>query len=308
MCLVEDGLLGLNRPVQQYLPEFVGEGKEAVMVHHLLTHTSGLRDEDLDAYALARIRTGQVAAPEPVPGLGPFEFLHMRCFDSLHDAPLGKAPGAEMSYCSYGYCLLTEIVTRVAGQPADVFARERIFDPLGMTATSFTGLPAERLDCLVRRADEAPFASLNQPDMNGWRRGAGAAYSTALDLAVFTQTFLNGGGYGGARVLSRATIVQATRNQIPGIISHWAGEYFPEASWGYGWDVQGDKEVVQWSSLLSPAAFSHSGASMSVAWADPAYDLVGVYLSVLPRRISRWRRGDWQADLFANAVVASIVD
>src|SRR5262245_3166940 len=40
MLLVEDGLLGLNRPVREYLPEFVGEGKDAVMVHHLLTHTS----------------------------------------------------------------------------------------------------------------------------------------------------------------------------------------------------------------------------------------------------------------------------
>src|SRR5512140_1284303 len=43
MCLVEDGLLGLNRPVDEYIPEFTGEGKHAVLVHHLLTHTSGIR-------------------------------------------------------------------------------------------------------------------------------------------------------------------------------------------------------------------------------------------------------------------------
>jgi CubicO group peptidase (beta-lactamase class C family) len=52
MILVEDGLLGLNRPVQWYIPEFVGEGKDAVMVHHLLTHTSGLRDGELRAFEL----------------------------------------------------------------------------------------------------------------------------------------------------------------------------------------------------------------------------------------------------------------
>ena len=51
MLLVEDGLLGLQRPVSEYLPEFSGEGKQAVRVHHLLTHTSGLRDEDVDAHA-----------------------------------------------------------------------------------------------------------------------------------------------------------------------------------------------------------------------------------------------------------------
>ena len=41
MLLVEDGLLGLQRPVSEYLPEFSGEGKQAVRVHHLLTHTQG---------------------------------------------------------------------------------------------------------------------------------------------------------------------------------------------------------------------------------------------------------------------------
>jgi CubicO group peptidase (beta-lactamase class C family) len=47
MILVEEGLLGLNRPVRDYVPEFIGEGKDKVIVRHLLTHTSGLRDVDL---------------------------------------------------------------------------------------------------------------------------------------------------------------------------------------------------------------------------------------------------------------------
>src|SRR4029453_1086023 len=63
MLLVEDGLLGLQRPVSEYLPEFNGEGKQAVLVHHLLTHTSGLRDEDVDAHAAKK--RGVVAIPPP---------------------------------------------------------------------------------------------------------------------------------------------------------------------------------------------------------------------------------------------------
>src|SRR5262249_52720336 len=50
LILVEDGLLGLNRPVQEYLPEFQGEGKDRVLVHHLLTHTAGFEDDQLCAY------------------------------------------------------------------------------------------------------------------------------------------------------------------------------------------------------------------------------------------------------------------
>ena len=45
MLLVEDGLLGLNRPIRDYLPEISGAGTEDVLVHHLLTHTSGYNDE-----------------------------------------------------------------------------------------------------------------------------------------------------------------------------------------------------------------------------------------------------------------------
>src|SRR5205823_8893920 len=50
MCLVEDGALGLNRPVGEYVPEFTGDGKDAVLVHHLLTHTSGLTPESIGAH------------------------------------------------------------------------------------------------------------------------------------------------------------------------------------------------------------------------------------------------------------------
>jgi serine-type D-Ala-D-Ala carboxypeptidase len=312
MCLVEDGLLGLNRPVQEYVPEFVGDGKEAVMVHHLLTHTSGLRDEDLDAYVLARIRAGEVARPAPVPHLASDQFLARRCFDAVHDAPLSTAPGAEMSYCNYGYQLLALIVSRLSGVPAEQFVHQRIVEPLEMTSTSYRGLPPERRERLVRRAADAPGAAFDFPDLMpaNWV-GTGSAYGTALDLARLAQMFLNDGVYGGQRILSPASVREMTRNQIPGVSSTWEGEHFPEAGWGYGWGIQENKKGLRGGSLRSPSAFSLGGASMSLAWADPACDLVGVYLSVLPpprsAQAAPGRHGHWLADLFVNAAVASIV-
>src|ERR671930_1320141 len=65
MLLVEDGLLGLQRPVSDYLPEFSGAGKQAVMVHHVLTHTSGLRDADVFLHAETKRSTANVPLPEP---------------------------------------------------------------------------------------------------------------------------------------------------------------------------------------------------------------------------------------------------
>jgi CubicO group peptidase (beta-lactamase class C family) len=127
MLLVEDGLLGLQRPVSDYLPEFSGEGKQAVMVHHLLTHTSGLRDEDVNAHAAKK--RGVVAIPPPEATQHPWinEYLFLR-----YDVPLWKPPGVEMFYGNYNYDLLGEIVRRVSGQALADFARTRIFEPLGM--------------------------------------------------------------------------------------------------------------------------------------------------------------------------------
>jgi len=306
MCLVEDGLLGLNRPVQEYVPELVGEGTEAVMVHHLLTHTSGFKDAVLNAYAMKGVRSGRIASPPSLPGLQDDMFLAIRCFDAILDAPLSVAPGTEMSYCDYGYWLLAEIVTRVSGRPVDQLVQERILGPLGMASTSFAGVPAERLGRMVRRPPDAPFAWVNYPEVAASvQPGTGSAYASARDMAVFFQMFLNGGVYGGARILSPATVREMTRNQIPGLSAEWGGEFFPEAGWGYGLAIQGNKKASRDGSLLSPATFSHVGGGMNYAWADPALDLVGAYL--MPRWVSA-RRRETGVDLFVNAVTASVVE
>lgn len=308
MCLVEDGLLGLTRPVQEYVPEFVGDAKAEVMVHHLLTHTSGMRNADQDAYLRAAIGEGRIAAPEPLPYLRDDELLHMRCGDALLSAPLSTPPGQRMSYSNFGYRLLAEIVVRVSGQPVERFVQERILDPLGLTSTSYTGLPPERLDRLVRRARDVPWAIMNRPDLVAeFSWGYGATHSSGLDLATFSHLFLTGGVAGDRRVLSRASVAEMTRDQIPGLGGSWSGETFRSVSWGYGWSIQGDRKSPREGSLLSPSALVHTGIGMHLVWADPIYDLVGVYLSVAPRMATA-RKGDWCADLFLNATTAAIVD
>jgi CubicO group peptidase (beta-lactamase class C family) len=308
MCLVEDGLLGLNRPVQEYVPEFAGQGKEAVMVHHLLTHTSGLRDEDLNAYVLARVGAGVIPPPEPLPHLQPDEFAYLRCLDAAHDAPLWKAPGQEMSYCNYGYALLAEIVRRVSGGPLAHLAEARIFEPLGMQDTTY--VVPDALGCrIVRRPESAPFAGLlNGRELPEWVAGPGGVYSTAMDMARFGQIFLARGRSGDARILSPASVAEMTRDQVPGIGARFGEEVFPEASWGLGWDVHGNKKrAIRDASLYSPQAFGHGGAGGVGLWADPVYEVVGAFFSVvledLPNGLPKLCR-----DLFVNAVTAAVGD
>jgi CubicO group peptidase (beta-lactamase class C family) len=302
MILVEDGLLGLNRPVAEYIPEFTGEGKHAVMVHHLLTHTSGLRDEDLDVHAVSKGAAPMFSVGEHVlPRLAEY-------FPARYDAPLWKAPGVEMSYCSHGYELLGEIVRRVSGYSLADFARERIFAPLGMTDTSYA-LPAAKQGRVVRRASDAPDVVLDTPDYQYTPWASGAVFSTTLDMATFGQMFLNGGSYGETRILSPAAVAEMTRNQIPGISARYRDEpIFPEAGWGYGWDMLAKKKSLFFGSLYSPAAFEHSGSGGVCLWIDPGYDLVIVYFSVIPRNRPGEDLLDWRADLFTNAVTAAVTD
>jgi len=315
MILVEEGLLGLNRPVQWYLPEFVGQGKEQVCVHHLLTHTSGLRDEDW--FAHLEIDRATVEIPPPAPTMHPF--VHEWLFPA-YDMPLWKAPGTEMHYCTFNYELLGDIVQRVSGQSLADFTRERIFQPLGM-ADTFWGVPEALKLRLVRRAADEPHADV----LTQWKIGetpwaSAGACSTALDMAVFGQMFLNRGVYGGVRVLSPATVAAMTRNQIPGISSNWFGEYFPEASWGLGWDVHGPKKCLAEAEQLSSAgSFGHGGWGHVMLCVDPLYELAMVCFSVLswnglPADMRAARDpylADGKAhreDLFVNAATAAIVE
>ena len=312
MILVEDGLLGLNRPVLEYIPEFIGEGKDKVMVHHLLTHTSGLRDIDVDAHAKKKKSSVKIPPPEKT--------QHPRVYEYLfpgYDAPLWKHPGVEMSYSNYGYELLSEIVRRVSGRSLADFARERIFEPLGMEDTFYI-VPDSVRHRIVKRPADAPLAQpespgfedlpilkslyvgLNTQEHQDTPWSLGGVYSTAMDMTIFGQMFLNRGIYGETRILSPATVREMTRNQIPGIGVRFVDEFFPEASWGLGWDIHGDKKSLGAGSLHSSETFSHGGAGVVVLWIDPVYEIVGVYFSVMHQQIC--------FDLFMNAVTAAVVE
>ena len=188
MILVEDGLLGLNRPVSTYIPEFTGDGKSAVMVHHLLTYTSGIgKDHLVDAYvenkAMANI-------PPPAKEQHPqiHEFLWPR-----YDVPLSQPPGSEMVYSGFGIELLGEIVRRVSGKPLPIFARERIFEPLGMKDSHYA-LPNTLKSRLIKRPSYAPYADLSElvetESAIPW--ASRGMFSTAKDVAIFGQMFLSG--------------------------------------------------------------------------------------------------------------------
>jgi CubicO group peptidase (beta-lactamase class C family) len=307
MVLVDDGLLGLNRPVSSYIPEFRGEGKQHILVHHLLAHSSGIRDEDVDSRALMGRVMGSPSQDSPASRAGDDpapQHPDIRAYLELtYDKPLLRRPGTEMSQGHHTMELVGEIIRRVSGRTLPEFARERIFEPLGMKDTCFTLVDADRSRVIKRPATDAnPILDIFDANEVPW--ACISAYTSPRDMLILGQTFLNGGWFGDVRVLSRAAVSEMTKDQVPGLSAQYRDEIFPDASWGLGWNIHGMKRALGDGSLQSPQAYYQGNSGGPLVWVDPTYEIVGVYFSSSLRRIE----DEWPGDLFMNAVTASCED
>ena len=133
-------------------------------------------------------------------------------------------------------------------------------------------------------------------------------FSTARDIAVFGQMFLNGGTYGGVRILSRPAVAAMTRNQTPGIPVTLGPNIRKEASYGYGWFIRTHEKWKYWDgSLQSEGEFHHQGAGGVLLWVGPRDEIVGVYFSVDLAQTPNLEPL-WNADLFQNAITAAVED
>jgi CubicO group peptidase (beta-lactamase class C family) len=314
MQLAEDGLLGLNRPAKDYLPELSGDGTEDILVHHLLTHTSGYPWE-ADPLMLEHVERKVRAGFEPPPcPQGLHRAIH-RKLSLLWDAPRLAAAGEVMIYSTHNFELLGEIVRRASGRGLEELARERIFGPLGMRDSYYVVSESES-HRVVQRAPGLPLGDPFPPyEPAGSRHmqetpysGVGA-FSTPLDMTVFGQTFLDGGRYGEARILSSAAVAAMTRDQIAGVrarVLNW--EEVANASCGYGWLVTSPTKWRYFEGSLQPlGSFCHSGAGGSMLWIDRQHELVGAYFEVTTRVTEGWEFL-WNFDLFQNAITAALED
>jgi len=311
MMLVEDGLVAVCRPVREYLPEIEGEHAAELMVHHLLTHTSGYEDESAVMAGLRQVAAG--AVPEMPPYAHP---LHHLLLATLSTTPRLAQPGTEMIYGNFNYTLLGEIVKRVSGQPLEVFARERLFAPLGMNDTDYVVRDDQR-EKLVGRPPDAPLSQSIVDGIPGleseeWRRmpdGGGGVYSTARDIAIFGQMFLNRGTYDGARILSRLAVEEMIRDQVPGMGVKIRNMVKRQASYGYGWLVVADEAWRYFSSALPPrGTWWHTGMGGIRLQIDPENELVTAYLEVALEMTDDLEPPSWSSDRFNDALTSAVDD
>ncbi|MFI5311124.1 MAG: glycoside hydrolase family 3 N-terminal domain-containing protein [Gemmatimonadales bacterium] len=278
MQLVEQKRVDLDAPVQRYLPQWTGPGKEKVTVRRLLTHSSGL--------PAWRPIYKEADSPEAAMAL-------------VYATPLDTLPGVRMVYSDLGAILLGEIVRTVTGQRIDGWFAEHVARPLKLAETMFT--PSASLLPRIAPTEVDPWRQRhlrgevhdeNSSALGGVAGHAGL-FSTAHDLARIARLYLNHGTLDGARLFSAETIRQFTTVQDSTLSNR-----------ALGWETPTGQNSA--GHLMSRPAFGHTGFTGTSIWIDPTHDLFVILLTnrVNPTRantkITRVRQ------LLADAIVRTL--
>jgi len=273
MMLVDEGKISVDDPVEKYLPEFQGqmvkatdEGKSQaavgsqsapplvpashpILIREILSHTSGLPFKS----------SAQPGALDTMP--------LKEAVRSFAAEPLIFQPGTSYSYSNEGINTAARIIEVVSGMPYEKFMQQRLFDPLGMTDTTFWPNEEQisrlaetyKLDPATKDLMRVPIGQLTYP-LNDWQHRypmpAGGLFSTAVDVSKFCQMILNGGMLNGKRYISPAALHAMTSVENSGL---------GKVNYGFGW-------------MVSKNGFGHGGANKNAMDIDTTTGRIFVFM------------------------------
>lgn len=239
MQLVEQGKLDLDADVNQYLRAFKlpDTFAEPITLRNLMTHTPGLEDGGL-GYLLAKDADHLVSLEQTLMAHTP-----TRVRPPTRDY---GADGRNVSYSNWGTALAGYIVAGVSGMPFEDYVDQHVFQPLQMTGSTFHEPLPERLAphmATGHRFEKGRFEPHAFEFVHGFAP-AGSMTASAADMAKFMIAQLNGGAYGGGRILKPETVqLMQSRQFSPNPYVNGAGLGFYE-SWingrrtiGHGGDL-----------------------------------------------------------------------
>tara|TARA_B000000437_G_scaffold217521_1_gene195257 strand:- start:1381 stop:4299 length:2919 start_codon:yes stop_codon:yes gene_type:complete len=258
MNLIEENKLSLDDRVVDYIPEFKGRQekyftqKTGTTIRHLINHTSGL-----PPFKQYYLMDGNVQTR----------------MDSVMNTEPQRALNDTTIYSDIGLIVLGKIVEVAAKTTLDNYVDSVIFEPLGMKSTFFNP-PSKKINRIIPTENSRFHKKLirgfvhdeNAHSIGGVAGHAGL-FSTAKDLAIFSQMMLNGGRYGWKRIFIENTINNFTRrtNEIEG------------SSYGLGWDTPSGK--ASGGIYLSNDSFGHTGYTGTSLWIDRENQIIVILLT-----------------------------
>lgn len=239
MQLIERGVIGLDDPVNEYLPEAIrvpADGfAQPVLVRHLLTHTAGFEDSAL----------GHLFVRDPEKEMSLDDYL------ARHRPRRVRAPGTAAVYSNYSVALLGALVAHKSGMLFEDYIEQHVTGPLALTRTTFREpLPEgdpRRLDATLAADIAAGYRRENGAFVKGefeyiaHGAPAGGVSTTAADMARWMRVHLNAGELDGVRILGADSALRMReilfRNapDVPGIGYGFLTEnYGPYFAYGHG--------------------------------------------------------------------------
>lgn len=289
LMLHDDGLLDIDDPVQQYLPQFTDQPvlidasspdpdevrprQGDITLLRLLTHTSGLGSRNSSLYRNHNVFSYDQTLEEVV--------------DNAAALPLFEDPGTRYRYGLHAE-VLGRVIETVSGQPLPEFLQQRIFEPLGMTDTVFhvdesrsdrlatVYRPDENGDLQAHRMESVPVTDPRRLTS----AGVGLVSSTE-DFLRFSLLFLEEGRVNGEQLVSPDVIRLAAENAIPdgllpidgGSSSYWAGSGWTAG----GFAVALDPEA--YDHAISPGEYWWDGSAGTRFWINPRENMIAVIMA-----------------------------
>lgn len=246
--LIDDGKCTLDTLAKEYVPE-LADKFSGITLRHLATMTSGYRaagDEPRGTYKHGPSTTPFVPGPEPL-----------------------FAPGTKYAYWDSAMNLFGLVLTRIAGEPLEVYFKRRIADPIGMNAAAW--------DWGDHSTDRGVVVN------GGSGNGNKHVLITAREMARFGLLFLNGGNWNGKQLISRTWVDQATAVQVPALLSwgHSASEIDGRGVYGFNWWRNGTRADGRslWPGA-PPATYAACGHNNNRLFVIPDWQMVVVRLGL----------------------------
>ena len=265
-CLVawEEGVLELDAPLSEHLSEI----DEGLTLRDVLSHASGLPADDASA---RRVQLDPNASWNGVAA-------------AYREVKPVVLPRTQRIYSNAGYALAADALEQATGMDYRTYITESVLIPLGMQQTTF-GVGVDD-DANVLSVKEPGLLGHDQQLFNGTRfRELGlpqsGAFGTASDyLQLLQMTLRQGRLSSDSHLLAPETAELLSTNQA-GSLPGGVGDFmeWERCDWGAGFELRADKSPHWTGTALSAAAFTHFGASGTLAFADPATGTAAVILA-----------------------------
>jgi len=294
--LMEKKKLDLEDPVSKYIPSFKNtvvldafnatdssfttvDVNNELTIKNLLTHTSGIYYGGFEKDTLRAIYTKNDLMGF---GLSSEKWTTEQMVDKIAVAPLAFQPGSQWKY-GLNMEVLGRIIEVVSKSNLDVYFKDHIIEPLGMTDTYFY-IPKEKQDRLakmhasdtVQNIVESPFFNYPFMPANNHFAGGGGLSSSTIDYARFCMALANKGALNGKRILKKKTVELINQTQLSELDKNNKGYMSQVDEIGFGLGYQVIKKENPQLFPYSKGTFSWGGVFNTKYWIDPKKELVFV--------------------------------